>query len=81
MSSRDARGGRPLLPGLSGEARRREIEYEIAAAQSVFPRSEDFGVHDPIDPRDTRPRLCQWIEEIQSELALLRGPRRYTVRP
>jgi len=63
------------------EARRRELEDETAAAQSIFPRSEDFGVHDLIDPRETRPRLCQWIEEIQAELALLGGPRHYTLRP
>ena len=63
------------------EARRRELEDEIAAAQSIFPRSEDFGVHDLIDPRETRPRLCQWVDEIQPELELQLGPRRYTVRP
>ena len=34
----------------------------MAAAQSVFPRAEDFGVHDLIDPRETRPALCAWID-------------------
>ena len=64
------------------EARRRELEDEIAAAQSVFPRAEDFGVHDLIDPRCTRPMLCDWLEEIQPRLeSRERGPRRYTMRP
>ena len=63
------------------EARRRELEEEIAAAQSVFPRAEEFGVHDLIDPRETRPRLCEWIDQIQPQLALHAGPRRYTLRP
>jgi len=63
------------------EARRRELEDEIAAAQSVFPRAEAFGVHDVIDPRETRVRLAQWIDEIQSQLALHTGPRSYTLRP
>jgi acetyl-CoA carboxylase carboxyltransferase component len=63
------------------EARRREIEEEIGAAQSIFPRAEDFGVHDLIDPRETRPRLCQWIEEVQAQLRGLVGPRHYTLRP
>lgn len=64
------------------EARRRELEDEIAAAQSVFPRAEDFGVHDLIDPRRTRPMLCDWIEEMQPRLeSRERGPRRYTMRP
>jgi acetyl-CoA carboxylase carboxyltransferase component len=64
------------------EARRRELEDEIAAAQSVFPRAEDFGVHDVIDPRQTRPVLCDWLDEIQPRLETReRGPRRYSMRP
>ncbi|MFQ5514434.1 MAG: acyl-CoA carboxylase subunit beta [Myxococcota bacterium] len=62
-------------------ARRRELEEEIAAAQSIFPRAEAFGVHDVIDPRETRPRLCEWIDEIQTALARSRGPHAYTPRP
>jgi hypothetical protein len=53
----------------------------MAAAQSVFPRAEEFGVHELIDPRETRPRLCAWIEEVQGELRGLVGPRSYTMRP
>jgi acetyl-CoA carboxylase carboxyltransferase component len=63
------------------ERRRRELEEEMAAAQSVFPRAEEFGVHELIDPRETRPRLCAWIEEVQGELRGLVGPRAYTMRP
>jgi acetyl-CoA carboxylase carboxyltransferase component len=63
------------------EARRRELEAEHSAAQSIFPRAEDFGVHDLIDPRETRPRLCDWIDEIGPALAQLRGPRAYSPRP
>ena len=63
------------------EARRRELEEEMAAAQSVFPRAEDFGVHDLIDPRQTRPRLCQWVDEVQPQLRTLHGPRSYAPRP
>ncbi len=63
------------------DARRRELEDEIAAAQSVFPRAEDFGVHDLIDPRETRARACEWIEEVEPRVRQLRGPRRYSMRP
>ncbi len=63
------------------EARRRELEEQVAAAQSVFPRAEDFGVHHLIDPRDTRPVLCDWLDEVRPALALLRGPRSYSMRP
>ncbi len=63
------------------EARRRELEEELAAAQSIFPRAGDFGVHDLIDPRATRPSLCAWIDEIQPQQAAPRAPRRYSMRP
>jgi acetyl-CoA carboxylase carboxyltransferase component len=63
------------------EARRRELEDEMAAAQSIFPRAEDFGVHDVVDPRRTRPWLCAWIDEIQPRLRAPRAPRRYSLRP
>ena len=60
-------------------------EDEMAAAQSIFPRAEEFGVHDLIDPRETRPRICDWLDEVEHQLrAPLRdhpGPRRYTIRP
>jgi acetyl-CoA carboxylase carboxyltransferase component len=62
-------------------ARRRELEVEMAAAQSVFPRAEDFGVHDLIDPRRTRAVLCAWVDEIQAQLRGLAGPRSYSMRP
>jgi hypothetical protein len=61
--------------------RRRELEAQYAAAQSIFPRAEDFGVHDLIDPRESRPLLCGWIDEIGPALAQLRGPRGYSSRP
>jgi acetyl-CoA carboxylase carboxyltransferase component len=63
------------------EARRRELEQEMSAAQSIFPRAEEFGVHDLIDPRNTRPRLCDWLDEVAQQVAGLSGPRRYTARP
>ncbi len=62
-------------------ARRRELEEEMAAAQSVLPRAEDFGLHDLIDPRQTRPHLCDWIDQIQPRLRGLPGPRSYGPRP
>ena len=73
--------GREIAAAADPEARRRELEEELSRAQSIFPRAEDFGVHDLIDPRTTRPRLCEWIEEIQPQLRSCRGPRRYSVRP
>jgi acetyl-CoA carboxylase carboxyltransferase component len=73
--------GREIAAAEDPEARRRELEAEVAAAQSIFPRAEDFGVHDLIDPRETRARLCDWVGEIRSELAQQLGPRAYSARP
>src|SRR5262245_18114809 len=73
--------GREIAAAPDPDARRRELEAEYAAAQSVFPRAEAFGGHDRIDPRETRVRLCDWIDDIQPALALQRGPRTYSPRP
>jgi acetyl-CoA carboxylase carboxyltransferase component len=63
------------------DAKRRELEDEFAAAQSIFPRAEEFGVHDLIDPRETRPAICDWLDEIRPSLATRGGPRAYSIRP
>jgi acetyl-CoA carboxylase carboxyltransferase component len=73
--------GREIEAAPDPAARRRELEAEMTAAQSVFPRAEDFGVHDLIDPRRTRAVLCAWIDEIHTELRQLTGPRAYSMRP
>jgi acetyl-CoA carboxylase carboxyltransferase component len=63
------------------EERRRELEEAFAAGRSAFPRAESFGVHDLIDPRRTRPVLCDWIEWIQPLLREHVGVRSHTIRP
>lgn len=65
------------------EKRRAELEDEMAKAQSVLPRSEEFGVHELIDPRDTRPTICAWLDEVQSMVAahVAAGAPRYSLRP
>jgi acetyl-CoA carboxylase carboxyltransferase component len=73
--------GREIAASPDPEVRRAELEAQFAEAQSIFPRAEDFGVHDLIDPRETRERVCDWLDEIQNELAAGLGPRAYTPRP
>jgi acetyl-CoA carboxylase carboxyltransferase component len=63
------------------EKRRLELEHELAAKQSPFPRAEAFGVHDLIDPRQTRLQLCLWVDRIQPLLPTLLGPARFSIRP
>ncbi len=63
------------------EARRKELEDALAAAQSPFPRAETFSVHDLIDPRETRPALWDWLKYARLQLEDCRGPYQPTMRP
>jgi len=63
------------------EAKRREIEDRLADQRSPYARAEAFAVNDLIDPRHTRPVLCDWVDWIQPQLQAHRGPRAYTMRP
>lgn len=63
------------------DARRRELEEQLAAKQSPFPRAEVFAIHELIDPRETRPMLCRWIDRVQPLLATLLGPSSFLLRP
>jgi acetyl-CoA carboxylase carboxyltransferase component len=73
--------GREIAAAPDPEARRRELEEEMAARLSPFPRAESFAVHDLIDPRETRPALCDWIEWVQPLLPDLLGPTKFFMRP
>jgi acetyl-CoA carboxylase carboxyltransferase component len=63
------------------EARRRELEDALRRDRSPFPRAESFAVHELIDPRETRPLLCEWIAWIQPQLDILIEPVRFGPRP
>ncbi len=63
------------------EARRRELEEALAARQSPYSRAEAFAVHDLIDPRRTRPMLCDWIESAEPQLRAHVGQHSYGIRP
>ncbi len=72
---------REIAAAADPEARRAELEEQLAAGRSPFPRAESFGVHDLIDPRETRPALCAWAESVRPGLEALRGPRAFGPRP
>jgi acetyl-CoA carboxylase carboxyltransferase component len=64
------------------EALRAEIAARLDAVRSPFRTAEHFSVEEIIDPRDTRPLLCDWAERahelVRHELAAgpkARGPR------
>ena len=87
-------GSLPLAGGLEAAYRREleaaddpaalraEIEARLEAVTSPFRTAERFSVEEIIDPRDTRPILCNWAERahelVQHELPCgpkSRGPR------
>ena len=59
-----------------------EIEAEIRHMTSPFLTAEAFGVEDMIDPRETRPYLCSFLEAAQVGMKTRVGLRARTgVRP
>jgi acetyl-CoA carboxylase carboxyltransferase component len=63
------------------DALRREIEARLNTVQSPFRTAEAFGVEEIIDPRHTRPLLCEWAESAYRLLPSELGPKRRGMRP
>lgn len=53
---------RDLEAAADPDALRRELEEKLSATRSPLRTAEIFGVEEIIDPRDTRPLLCDWVE-------------------
>jgi acetyl-CoA carboxylase carboxyltransferase component len=64
-------------------ALRAEIEERLNAVRSPFRTAERFGVEEIIDPRDTRPILCDWAERAHELVAheAGAGPKARGIRP
>ncbi|MCW5603993.1 MAG: propionyl-CoA carboxylase [Burkholderiales bacterium] len=63
-------------------AREKELEAELKRLASPFRTAEAFAVEDIIDPRETRPYLCQFIDALQGRLRSQLGPKfKSGVRP
>ena len=63
------------------DARRRELEEELEQYRSPFRTAEAFGIEEIIDPRDTRPLLCDWIELANEIIPSQLGPKTRISRP
>ncbi len=63
------------------EARRQEIAARLERLRSPFLTAEAFEIQDIIDPRETRPVLCRWVELAYKASATNLGPVRRTSRP
>ncbi|MCZ6887416.1 MAG: propionyl-CoA carboxylase [Gammaproteobacteria bacterium] len=72
---------REIAAAADPDSKRKELEDRLRSGRSPFPRAESFAVHELIDPRETRPVLCQWIDWIQSQLEQLKGPVSFPMRP
>jgi len=73
--------GREIAAAPDPEAKRAELEAKMAATLSPARRAESFSLHELIDPRETRPMLCDWIDWIGPRLEAIRGPRGFGWRP
>ncbi len=62
-------------------ARRREIEEMLHELRSPFRTAEAFGIEEIIDPRDTRPLLCEWVSTAYDIIPTQLGPRGRGCRP
>ena len=56
------------------EAKRLEIEDRLEALASPFRTAEAFNIEEIIDPRDTRPMVCEFVEMAQTVLETQLGP-------
>ncbi len=63
------------------KAFREDIEKRLSAMTSPFLTAERFGIEEIIDPRDTRPILCEWIETAYRILPTELGPKKRGMRP
>ena len=67
------------------EAKREEIERRLKAMTSPFRTAEESGESgegiELIDPRDTRPVLCDFVESAQEVIETQLGPPAIPYRP
>ena len=63
------------------DAKRKELEEQLARTQTPMPRAQSFSMHDVVDPAKTRLTLCDWLEWVEPTLKNLLGPTSFTLRP
>ncbi len=63
------------------EKRRMELEAQHERDRSPFPRAEAFGLHDLIDPRETRPLVVDFLRRAQVRLRGDLGQKPRLMRP
>jgi acetyl-CoA carboxylase carboxyltransferase component len=58
-----------------------EIRARLDAVRSPLRTAERFGVEEIIDPRETRPLLCDWVHDAYAALPASLGPPSFGTRP
>lgn len=59
----------------------KELLDRMESIRSPFRTAEAFGVEEIIDPRDTRPLLCEWVKDAYELLPQQLGPSSHGMRP
>ena len=73
---------REIAGAPDAKARERELEAGLRALASPFRTAEAFGVEEIVDPRETRPYLCRFIDAAQARIRTTVGPKaKFGVRP
>jgi acetyl-CoA carboxylase carboxyltransferase component len=62
------------------QARRAELEAYYGRFASPFRSAERFSILEIIDPRQTRPLLCDWVEDAYELIKTQAGPKLRTMR-
>jgi acetyl-CoA carboxylase carboxyltransferase component len=66
---------RDLANAADPEALRAELSERLNAVRSPFRTAEAFNIEEIIDPRETRPLLCEWVALAYEVEALRLGPK------
>jgi len=70
-----------LAAAADAQAEIERIRRTLSAVTSPFRTAERFGVQDLIDPRDSRPLLCEWVQDAYRVLPELTGRPAFGTRP
>jgi acetyl-CoA carboxylase carboxyltransferase component len=60
---------------------RERLVEEMEYLENPFLTAEKFGINDIVDPRETRPMLCDWVRQAYRPLRERVGVKGHTIRP
>ena len=70
----DAAYRREIAAADDSDAKREEIQNRLKQLASPFRTAQTFLVEEIIDPRDSRPLLCDFVESAQAVIRTQLGP-------